>query len=153
MIRRTLVGVVVAVTLTALPGGAAAAAPRTTLAAVEHDVMCTVCGVPLELAESAQADRERAFIRSLIDRGQTKAQVERALVTQYGRAVLALPRHSGFSLAAYLVPIALALAVGLALSLTLPRWRRRPAEATAVAAAPSPADAAWLDDELARLDA
>lgn len=153
MSRRLPMAVLIAAVLAVLPGGASAAAPRTTLAAVEHDVMCTVCGVPLEIAESAQADRERVLIRSLIARGQTKAQVERELVVQYGPAVLALPRHSGFSLTAYLVPVALVLAMGFALFITVPRWRARPAGEIAAPAALTPDEAARLDGELARLDA
>ena len=42
--------------------------------------MCVVCGVPLnEATDAPQANRERAEIRRLIARGETKAQVKRAL--------------------------------------------------------------------------
>jgi cytochrome c-type biogenesis protein CcmH/NrfF len=132
---------------------AAAAAPRTSLPAIERQVMCVTCKIPLNVAESPQADRERAFIQGLIDQGKGEAQIKRALVGQYGPEVLALPSGHGFDLAAYLVPVAalLALLVGLAL---LPRWRRRvPAAPKHEPAAPlSGADAARLDADLAHFD-
>ena len=67
--------------------------------------MCPVCGTLLELAESPQAQREKVFVARLVDAGKTKAQIKDALVAEYGDAVLALPKGSGFSLSAYLVPI------------------------------------------------
>jgi cytochrome c-type biogenesis protein CcmH len=135
---------------------------------VESQVMCVTCKIPLTVAQSPQADRERAFIQELIDRGQSEAQIKQALVGQYGPQVLALPATHGFDLAAYLAPIAVvAFALGLLL-LLLPRWRRRgrtqPAaaaglagESTAEAGAReeqtlSPADAARLEADLARFD-
>ena len=98
--------------------------PRTSLPAIERQVMCVTCKIPLNVAQSPQADRERAFIQSLIDQGQTEAQIKRALVGQYGPAVLALPSAHGFDLAAYLVPLAALLALLAVLALLLPRWRR-----------------------------
>jgi cytochrome c-type biogenesis protein CcmH/NrfF len=117
--------------------------------------MCVTCKIPLNVAQSPQADRERAFIQGLIDQGQGEAQVKRALVAQYGPAVLALPSAHGFDLAAYLVPLAALLAVLAALALLLPRWRRH-APAQAINGSPSPTlsatDAARLDADLARFD-
>jgi cytochrome c-type biogenesis protein CcmH len=131
----------------------AAAKPRSSLPAIERQVMCVTCKIPLNVAESPQADRERSFIQGLIDQGQSEAQIKRALVGQYGPAVLALPSAHGFDLAAYLVPFAvlLALLTGLAL---LPLWRRRtPPRAPDAGASPlSSADAARLDADLAHFD-
>ena len=45
-----------------LPAAPAPAAPQTSIADVEDEVMCPICGTLLELAESPQAQRERAFI-------------------------------------------------------------------------------------------
>jgi cytochrome c-type biogenesis protein CcmH len=154
VVRRALL---ILVALTAVvPAAALAAAPRASLPDVEDEVMCPVCGTALNLAESPQADRERAFIQRLIDQGKTKAQIKAALEDQYGPRVLALPKAKGFNLAAYLVPIALGLAALLALAFTVPRWvRRRPATSTAPAegADISAADRARLDEDLARYDA
>ena len=50
----------------------AATCPRTSLADLENEVMCLVCGVPLALADAPQAERERAFVRSMIRRCSSK---------------------------------------------------------------------------------
>jgi cytochrome c-type biogenesis protein CcmH len=139
---------------------ATATAARTTFNDVERDVMCVSCGVPLAIAESPQADRERAEIRRLIAQGLTKQQVQDELVSIYGRRVLANPPDSGFGLAAYLVPIALVLAALALVAVLLPRWRRARTSATRVAAATnghataplSPDDARRLEEDLARYE-
>jgi cytochrome c-type biogenesis protein CcmH len=143
----------------ALAGGAApgasAAPPRTSLPTIERQVMCVTCKIPLNVAQSPQADRERAFIQSLIDQGQSEAQIKHALVGQYGPTALALPGAHGFGLAAYLVPLAALLALLCVLALLLPRWRRKPhASPTGEvrSATLSPADAVRLDADLARFD-
>jgi cytochrome c-type biogenesis protein CcmH len=137
---------------------AALAAPavssaRVQLPDVEDEVMCVVCGVPLNIADSGQADRERAYIRGLIAKGDSKAQIKRELVAQYGDSVLALPPRNGFNLAVYLVP-ALLVAVLLALGAVLvPRWRRKSGGSSGIAAvAPklSAADAERLEQDLAQ---
>jgi cytochrome c-type biogenesis protein CcmH/NrfF len=128
--------------------------PRTSLPAIERQVMCVTCKIPLNVAESPQADRERAFIQTLIAHGQTETQIKNALVGQYGPAVLALPSASGFDLAAYLVPLAVVLALLAALALLLPRWRRRARAAASSPSAMPPtlddADTTRLDTDLAR---
>ena len=152
---KRLAALIAVVALLALPALAAASCPRTSLAAVENDVMCLQCGTPLSVSEDAPAaQRERAFIEQLIARCQTKGEIESALVAQYGDRVLALPRAHGFALGAYLVPAVVVIA-GLALvSLLALRWRRtRSRRATATAfpsVAPDPADAARLEADLER---
>ncbi len=138
----------------AAPSVALAVTPRASLTDIENDVMCVSCREPLAVAESPQAIAERGYIRGLIAQGQTKAQIERELVAQYGVAVLGRPPAHGFNLTVYILPPALVIAgVGI-LAFTLPRWRRR---ARARAAAPAPtgpaldaADARRLDEDLAR---
>jgi cytochrome c-type biogenesis protein CcmH len=134
---------------------AASAAPRASLPTIERQVMCVTCKIPLNVAQSPQADRERAFIQSLIDRGDDEASIKHALVGQYGPTVLALPSDSGFDAAAYLVPLAAVLVLVGALIVLLPRWRRRAraqAERVAPATALSTADAQRLDADLERFD-
>jgi cytochrome c-type biogenesis protein CcmH/NrfF len=151
---------ILAVTLAILPSfirapGALAVTPRTTLPLIERQVMCATCKIPLNVAESPQADRERAFIRGLIAQGQTEAQIKSALVVQYGPAVLGLPSAKGFDLAAYLVPVAVVLALLALLALLLPSWRRRTrAHGGGTPGAPelSVSDAARLDADLERFD-
>jgi cytochrome c-type biogenesis protein CcmH len=117
--------------------------------------MCVTCKIPLDVAQSPQADRERAYIQSLIDRGQTEAQIKRALVGQYGPSVLGLPSAHGFGLAAYLVPLAAVLVLLGALAVLLPRWRRQariPDRPDTPRPTLSPGDSARLDTDLARFD-
>lgn len=148
------------VTVTGCPPARAAPPARTTppartsLPAVEQRVMCVTCKIPLMVADSPQADRERAYIRDLIAQGMTEAQIEQAMVSQYGPSVLGLPKASGFDLAAYLVPAAAVLALAVTLALLLPRWRRRSRSSSlaAPASALTPRDAARLDADLAQFD-
>ncbi len=157
-IASTLVLAVLAVGLVA-PATAAPPA-RTTLPDIEKEVMCTVCGVPLEEAgEAPFATRERDFINVRIARGETKEQIKRELVAQYGNDVLALPKARGFALAAYMVPVLAVLAGVLTLALLAPRWRRRgarrdpaPAGTPDAPEAMNPVDARRLDEELARFE-
>ena len=53
--------------------------------------MCVSCHEPLAVAQSPQANSERAYIRRLIAQGETKAQIVNKLVAQYGAAVLGKP--------------------------------------------------------------
>lgn len=115
--------------------------------------MCPVCGLPLNVSESPQAERERVFIRTLIAQCETKAQIKQALVAQFGASVLALPRNSGFNTVVYVVPIAVVAALGGIVALLLPRWRRRSRGTPGSRSPPlDPADAARLNEELARYD-
>jgi cytochrome c-type biogenesis protein CcmH len=154
---RRLALVLVALAASLPVANAAAAKPRTSLSDLETEVMCVLCKVPLQVAGDApQAVAEREFIKGLIARGQTKAQIKDALVAQYGPAVLANPPAHGFSLSAYVIPIVGVVAALALLALMLPRWRRR-SRAPAPAAAAlrpglDPADARRLDEDLARFD-
>ena len=124
--RRALAVLVVAAGLVA-PATAAGAdcRPRTSLGAVESEVMCPVCGTPLALAtEAPQANRERAFIQALVDDCLTKDQIKDRLVAEYGSEVLADPGDSGFDLAATLVPALVVLLGGGALAAAALQWRR-----------------------------
>jgi cytochrome c-type biogenesis protein CcmH len=155
MASRALVAVLLAAVLHSVVASPAAAAPaaRTSLPAVEGEVMCVTCKIPLPVAQSPQASRERAFIEGLVLRGRTLAQIKGALVHEYGPAVLALPPARGFGLAVYLVPPSLLLLVLLSLALLLRRSRRRAFAASSVAPPPlSPADAARLQADMARFD-
>lgn len=134
---------------------AAAAEQRASLIEIEKQVMCPVCGTLLQLAESPQAMREKAFIRRLIAEGRTEAQIKDALVAEYGNEVLALPQGSGFSLSAYVVPIVAFVVAAIALAFGVVRWRRagggRGKDAPR-AAGPSDEDSERLDADLARYD-
>jgi len=134
---------------------AQAAMPQTSINDVEDEVMCPICGTLLELAESPQAQRERAFVKRQIAAGMTKEEIKDALVAQYGQAVLALPGGSGFNLSAYLVPAIAFVIAAVALALGVRRWRRagKPSHPEGVTdAGPQGEDAERLDADLARYD-
>ncbi|MGO9490485.1 MAG: cytochrome c-type biogenesis protein CcmH [Solirubrobacteraceae bacterium] len=129
--------------------------PRASLLTIERQVMCVTCKIPLNVADSPQAERERAFIQSLIDQGEDEAQIKQALVAQYGNSVLGLPVDHGFDATAYLVPLAAVLLLAATLLTLLPRWRRRARRQAAGHAPPAPldaADAARLESDLSRFD-
>ena len=118
--------------------------------------MCPICGTLLELSDSPQARREKAFIAEMIAAGKSKAEIKDALVDEYGSEVLALPEGSGFNLSAYLVPAiafvvaVLALAIGVR-PLAPARGRRRRGRAAA-RRRPSDEDSERLDADIARYD-
>jgi len=152
---------VAALWLVLLPAAALAATPKVDLVDVEDEVMCVECGIPLNTAEGAQPDSQRALIRDLIAEGRTKAQIKQQLVAEYGEDVLALPETEGVGVTAYAIPLVLGAIVVGSLVLLVPRWRRRPAASMATgepegladdAPALSDADRARLDEDLARYD-
>lgn len=146
--------VVALIALFALPT-AAGASPQTTVTEIEGEVMCPICGTLLELSDSPQAQRERVFVAKLAAAGKDRSKIKDALVAQYGPAVLALPKGSGFDLSAYLVPIVALLVAIPALAFSVARWRRdgRRAERTeARDPAPASEDAERLEADLSRYD-
>ena len=148
---------VLALTLTFLlaAGPTYAAVAQTSINDVEGEVMCPICGTLLELAESPQAERERALIKRLIAEGRDKSEVKDALVAQYGPAVLALPEGKGFDLSAYLVPAIAFVVAAVALAIGVARWRRASppgGDGAPTDKGPSGDDAERLERDLARYD-
>jgi cytochrome c-type biogenesis protein CcmH/NrfF len=150
--KRTLAAVVLFLLIA--PAASFAACPKTSLADVEDEVMCPVCGVPLGLAtEAPQAQRERAFIQREAEACKSKQQIKNELVAQFGDRVLALPPDKGFNVAAYLVPALIVLG-GIGAITTVAIRRRRSAGAATPAGTPALAgdDAARLEADLERYD-
>jgi cytochrome c-type biogenesis protein CcmH/NrfF len=162
MIRSARARVIAALAIALATAGIAAAAataapkPTLTLTGVEQEFICVTCHEPLEVAQSPQALAERSYLASLIAQGQTKSQIEAAMVGQYGPTVLAVPTAQGFNLAFYILPPVLLFAGIVSLVVILPRWRRRARAADAVAIPAGPPleseDSRRLDEELARYD-
>jgi cytochrome c-type biogenesis protein CcmH len=163
--RAVVVALLALLTLAAPAAALAQSCPRTSLGDLEDEVMCPRCGRPLNTVDrEPQAQRERAFMQTLIDQCKSKDEIKAALSAQFGPEVLALPQNSGFDATAYIVPVAAPLAALAAIALTVTRWRRRkPPGAVAVAGAgagdgapapegPSldPADSDRLDADLER---
>ncbi len=125
--------------------------------------MCIACNVPLNIAESSQADATRAQIRTLLAKDLSEPQVLDQLVDDYGKNILAAPKAEGFNVLAYVVPVAALVALLAAGALLLPRWRRNRGPGPddwaggsgddGAAPAPDRAMAERLDAELARYGA
>ena len=151
-----IAAVLVALLALALPTAAGAvSALRTELNEIEAEVMCPVCGTLLELAESPQATREKAFVEKLVKQGKSKDEIKEALVAQYGDAVLAEPKGSGFSLSAYVVPIVAFLVAVVLLAFAVWKWRRAAGsrdDKHPEVEGPSDEDRDRLDADLARYD-
>ena len=146
----------VVLVLAAVPALAAAPdCPKTTLADVEDEVMCPVCGTPLGLAsEAPQAEREREYIQELIAQCKSKDEVKQALVAEFGDGVLALPGDQGDDsvgdVLVYVVPALGILLAAAGIAFAVVRWRRsRPARSGGGLAG---ADGARLDDDMDRYD-
>jgi cytochrome c-type biogenesis protein CcmH len=140
---------------TAAPALAAASCPRTSELAMQSKIMCQVCGVPLALANSLEADRERALISKLVDRCDTVSEIEAVMVAQYGPGILASPGSHGFAIAAWLVPVAGVAGASLAIAavIVLARRRRSDTETGYPGAPVSTAEDARLDAALTAFNA
>ena len=158
MSRRARVAAALLAVCGALAGGVApalaATCPRTSELAMESKVMCQVCGVPLALANSLEADRERAYITTLVKRCDSVSQIEAAMVTQYGPGILASPGSHGFAITAWLVPVAGLLVATLAIAgvVVLGRRRRQAYELVTSVPPPTADEDAALDAALKALD-
>ena len=125
-----------------------------TLAELEGEVMCPVCGTTLDQSDSPAARQIERFIKRRIAAGDSERQIKDALVANYGDAILASPPHHGFGLLAWWVPLGgIVLAAGL-LGWGIWRWSHTREPAPATAGAPlDPALDRRLDEELQRFDA
>jgi cytochrome c-type biogenesis protein CcmH len=131
-----------------------------TLAELEKRYICPTCQTTLELSNAPVAERMRAFIRERIAAGDSRSEIDEALIADFGEEVLAAPPKEGFNLLAWVLPLlGGALAVG-GLAFALVRWSRTRPEPEAP---PGPASANGgppleaelerkVDEELARFD-
>jgi cytochrome c-type biogenesis protein CcmH len=123
---RRLILTLAAIALLAPAVAQAATCRQTTVADLEDEVMCPVCGTTLGLAREAPlAKRERALIKRLINSCHSKQQIKDELVAEFGPAVLAEPPDKGFGVAAYAVPLAAGVVVLAGVLAAFRRWRRR----------------------------
>jgi len=136
---------------TAAPGALAAPQhPKVSFTEAQQQFNCTICHEPLNEAKSAEAYQENALLRTLIAHGDTMAQIRRAMVANYGIAVLANPPKHGFAILIVIVPVAVILVGLVVLAYTIPRWRRR---AAAQERQPRPQAAELSDADRQRLAA
>jgi cytochrome c-type biogenesis protein CcmH len=139
---------VVAVLLVLAPA-AAASERHPSLSELEGEVMCPVCGTTLDQSNSPAAQQIKRVISRRIAAGDTKSEIKSRLVAEYGEAILAAPRHRGFGLLAWWVPIAGILGAAALVGLGAWRWSRS-REQEPDAARLDPSLERQLDDELAR---
>lgn len=152
MPRAILVGSLVAsVTIVSLlsavatvPHGATASGPPT-VDDLTDELMCQCgCGMTLaacfESMECSVSESMATEIQQQIDQGKTKGQISDYFVAQYGEAVLASPRKSGFGLAAWTIPFLAIAAGGGATAWLVWLWagRRAPRVRQATVAAGNP---------------
>lgn len=145
-------GLAVLACVLAAPIAVAETCPKTSLPAIQEEVMCPICGVPLVNAGGPQAEDERDFIRERVDQCQSKDQIKAALVDEYGPRVLAVPAKSGFDLMAYLVPIVVLALALMAIVFGAVGWRREralEAEAEALDSSDAPHE---IDEDMRRYD-
>jgi cytochrome c-type biogenesis protein CcmH len=137
-----------------LAASAAASERHPTLGELEGEVMCPTCKTTLDQSTAPIADRIRRFISARIAAGDTKSEIKRKLVLQFGPAVLAEPSKHGFNLLAWVLPFA-GLGLGaLALGALTWRWSRGRAGGPATAAGPAldPEVEQRVDEELAKFE-
>jgi cytochrome c-type biogenesis protein CcmH len=142
-----------------LAAPAAASELQPTLPELEGQLMCPICeGETLAQSTSPAAQRIKVEIQQRIAAGDTRSQIKRRLVEEWGSRILAAPPRHGFDLLAWLLPIVGVLGGAVVLGLLAWRWTRE--------REPEPAPQRWslnghplgpeeerrLDEELARFD-
>jgi cytochrome c-type biogenesis protein CcmH len=139
-----------------LAPAARASEQHPTLSEMETRVMCPVCKTTLDQSESSVATQIEGFISRRIRAGDTRSEIERRLVANFGPAILASPPRHGFDLLAWWLPILGVTAGALVLGGAAWHWTRvrdrEPRPALAGAGPLDPELERRLDEELARFD-
>ena len=143
----------------ALAAPALASERHPTLGELEGQLMCPICaGETLAQSDAPAAQRIKAYIQQRIAAGDTRSEIKRKLVEQWGKRILAAPPRHGFDLLAWALPLVGLLGGAGVLGLLAWRWTR--------VREPEPAPQRWslnghplgpeeerrLDEELARFD-
>jgi cytochrome c-type biogenesis protein CcmH len=152
-----LLAVLAAALFLAAPAGASEQHP--TLADLEDEVLCPVC-YPETLAQSSSpaAQQVERFISRRIAAGDTKSEIKRKLVADYGPQILASPSKRGFNLLAWALPLVGVLGGAGILGLLAWRWTRvrepepEPQQWALNGHPLGPEEERRLDEELARFD-
>jgi cytochrome c-type biogenesis protein CcmH len=103
--------------LAGVVGGVSGATLDDQVYAIAGQLMCPVCaGQTVAESDSALAREMRAIIRQKLQAGETRDQILRYFVAQFGESVLAEPRPGGVALILYGgTPAALILGVAAAI--------------------------------------
>ena len=103
---------------------AACVSPRTSLNALEGEIMCPTCHTTLDQSDAPAALRIEAFIRRRIDQCATEAQIKDELVANFGAGILAAPPRKGFDLLAGWLPLGGVIVGAFAVAAGVWRWSR-----------------------------
>jgi len=125
--------------------------PPASQAELEGEIMCPVCSTTLDQSDSPIARRMKADIATRIAAGDSKQEIEDALVAEFGQQILAAPPKKGFNLLAWILPFVALFGGALILGVLAWRWSRN-REPRPPAPQLSPALERRVDDELARFD-
>jgi cytochrome c-type biogenesis protein CcmH len=148
---KALAVVALAAALLAPPARASERHP--TLNELEGQVMCPTCHTTLDQSSSPAAERIKLFIRNRIAAGDSRSQIKRRLVAEFGSAILAEPPKHGFDLLAWVLPLAGIIGAAAVLAVAAARWTRsRPAAAAPAGARLDPVLERRLDEALERFD-
>jgi cytochrome c-type biogenesis protein CcmH len=147
---KRFVPIVVAALLVVPAAGASEGHP--TLAELESEVMCPVCGTTLDQSGSPAAQQIKRLIAARIAAGDTKSEIKDRLVSEYGAAILAAPEHKGFGLLAWWLPIVGLVGAAALLAIGVWRWSHSRDEEPPPAGL-DPALERRIDDELRRFEA
>jgi len=143
---RSVLLVALVTALLAVAPAAVASEQHPTLSEMEAEIMCPICHEPLNMSDSAVAKRIEAYIAVRIKAGDTKSEIKRKLVAQFGPGILA----NAPDRAAWTLPLVAATVALVMLGFAAWRWRRRgdpPVEPL------DPELDARVDEALARYDA
>ena len=133
---------------------AAASERHPTLGELEGEVVCPTCHTTIDQSSSPIANRMKLFITARIRAGDTKSEIERKLVAQFGPEVIAKPSKHGFDLVAWLLPLFLVAGGAVAVAAAAWGWRNASARGRATPAEPLDEELERrVDEELARFEA
>ena len=137
------------------PPAAFASERHPSLGEMEGRVMCPTCkGETLDESGAPAARRLKQWIAQRIAAGDSRSQIERKLVRDFGPTILASPPKHGFDLLAWLLPIAGIFVAAAVIGIAAWRWARVRDPATPAVAGPplDPELERRLDDELRRYE-
>jgi cytochrome c-type biogenesis protein CcmH len=139
-----------------LAAPAAASEQHPTLLELESQIMCPVCaGETLAQSDSPAAAQVKRYIQRRIAAGDTRSQIKRELVSQYGTRILAAPPRHGFDLLAWVLPLVLILGGAGAMAVLAWHWTRGREDPPLPESPQRPLDPeldARVDEELWRFD-
>lgn len=121
---------------------------------LESELICPTCHTTLDQSNAPVAQQMKTLIAQRIAAGDTKSEIERLLIAEYGRGVLAKPDTRGLDLLAWALPIVGLLGGAVVIGVATWRWsRRRGVPDRAVAEPLGPELEHLVDEELRRLEA